>query len=60
MNFRLYEFADVPTVYDEEEKDLGFMLYDFDYSDLENITPMFFRAVLKKGVLDLTNCEVYK
>lgn len=60
VNFRLYEFADVPTVYDEEEKDLGFMLYDFDYSDLENITPMFFRAVLKKGVLDLTNCEVYK
>lgn len=45
--------------YADEKKDLGFMLYDMDYSDLENITPMFFRAVLDRGVLDLTDCEVH-
>ena len=33
------------------EKDLGLMLLDLDYSDPENIVPMFFRAVLKNGVL---------
>ena len=33
------------------EKDLGWMLLDLDYSDPENIVPMFFRAVLKNGVL---------
>lgn len=59
VKFRLYEFETVPAIYDAEEKDLGFMLYDMDYSNPEDIKPMFFRAVLHKGVLDLTNCEVY-
>lgn len=35
-------------------KDLGYMLYDFDYS-APIPKPMFFRAVLKDGVLDLRN-----
>lgn len=35
------------------EKDLGWMLLDLDYSDKENVTPRFFRAVLKDGVLDV-------
>ena len=35
------------------EKDLGWMLLDLDYSDPENITPHFFRAVLQDGVLDV-------
>ena len=34
-------------------RDLGWMLYDLDYSDPENITPRFFRAVLRDGVLDV-------
>lgn len=42
------------------EKDLGFMLYDFDYSNKEEPQPIFFRAILKKGVLDVRNCEVYR
>ena len=37
----------------EGEKDLGWMLYDMDYSDPENITPKFFRAVLHHGVLEI-------
>ena len=42
--------------------DLGFMLYDMDYSDCErgNISPIFFRAVMKRGVIDLRDCEVIR
>lgn len=56
--FRKWEFDTVPT--EDITEDLGFMLYDMDYSDKENITPTFFRARLKKGVLDLRDCEVLK
>ena len=35
------------------EKDLGWMLLDMDYSDPENIQPLFFRAVLRDGVLEV-------
>ena len=37
----------------EGEKDLGWMLWDLDYSDPENIRPLFFRAILRDGVLDV-------
>ena len=40
------------------ERDFGYMLYDMDYSDPEDIRPQFFRAILRDGVLDLTNVEV--
>ena len=60
VNFCLCEEDEISTAYDQEEKDLGFMLYDMDYSDPENIQPMFFRAVLHRGVLDLRNCEVIR
>ncbi len=60
-NFCLCEEETIRTAYDEvEEKDLGFMLYDMDYSDKDNIQPMFFRAVMRKGVLDLRDCEVVR
>lgn len=35
------------------EKDLGYMLWDMDYSAPENITPLFFRAKLTDGVLNV-------
>ncbi len=35
------------------ERDLGYMLWDMDYSDPENITPLFFRAKLVDGVLEI-------
>lgn len=61
VKFRLCEDDEIHTCYDDvEEKDLGFMLYDMDYSDKENIQPMFFRAVMKNGVLDLRDCEVIR
>ena len=58
-HFRAWEGGDIPTAYDDE-KDLGFMLYDLDYTDPENITPMFFRAVMRRGVLNLADCEVFR
>ncbi len=35
------------------KRDLGYMLWDLDYSDPENITPLFFRAKLRDGVLEV-------
>ncbi len=49
----------MPTAYpNEEERQLGYMLYDKDYHTPGDIQPRFFRAVLRRGVLDLTDCEV--
>lgn len=60
-NFCLCEETEIRSVYEEvEEKDFGFMLYDMDYTDKNNIQPMFFRAVMKKGILDLRDCEVVR
>lgn len=58
--FELYERESVETEYSQIEKDLGYMLYDFDYSNPEDIQPMFFRAVLRQGVLDVRDCEVVR
>ena len=59
-NFELFEQENVDTAYVGEEKDLGYMLYDFDYSNPEDIQPMFFRAVLTNGILDVTDREVIR
>lgn len=60
-HFCLCEEEEIETAYSEVlEKDLGFMLFDMDYSDKENIQPMFFRAVMKRGIVDLKNCEVIR
>lgn len=59
--FALYEEDDVQTWYDAvSEKDLGYMLYDMDYLDPNNIQPMFFRAIMRYGCLDLRDCEVIR
>lgn len=57
-HFRLYEEA-LPAQ-EGETKDLGFMLYDMDYTDQQNIQPTFFQAQLVNGVLELSDCEVYR
>ena len=60
-HFCLCEEEEIHTAYDDvSERDLGLMLYDMDYSNKDNIQAMFFRAVLKKGVLDFRNCEVIR
>lgn len=57
--FREWHGNEPKTAYQESKKDLGFMLYDMDYSDPQDIRPQFFRAVLQSGILDLTDCEVF-
>ena len=60
-HFALCEEEEIKTVYETvPEKDFGIMLYDMDYSDPENIQSMFFRAVMRQGVLDLRDCEVIR
>jgi len=56
-NFKLIE-DDIEKSTLKGEKDLGFMLYDMDYSNLDQIQPMFYRAIMKEGIIDLTNIEV--
>lgn len=58
-NFCLCEDEEIETAY-SGEKDLGFMLYDMDFSDLDNIQPMFFRAIMEDGVINLRDCEVIR
>jgi CRISPR-associated protein Cas5d len=41
-------------------RDLGWMLYDMDYSDPEDIQPIFFQAVLQDGVIDLSQVELVR
>lgn len=42
------------------ERDLGLMLYDMDFSDLNDIKPMFYRACMVDGVIDVAGSEVYR
>ena len=49
--FRRWPGKTVPTI--REDRDLGLMLYDMYYSDSADIRPMFFRAKLKDGILEV-------
>lgn len=57
-HFRLWEGEAIEGI--DETRDLGYMLYDMDYSDPEHIQPMFFRAKMEHGCIDLRGCEVIK
>ncbi|MEM5779685.1 MAG: type I-C CRISPR-associated protein Cas5c [Lawsonibacter sp.] len=54
--FRLWDEGEIPAI--KESRDLGYILYDMDYSNPEDIRPMFFRAQMTDGVIDLRDCEV--
>ena len=58
VSFRRWPSGPIPTI--DETRDLGLMLYDFDYSDPAAITPTYFRARLEHGVLNTQNCEVFR
>ena len=57
-HFRLWEGGEIPAI--DETRELGYMLYDMDYSDENDIRPVFFRAKMERGMIDLTNCEVIR
>ncbi len=58
------EFGAEVTLFEEEflpasqlvgERDLGWMLYDMDFSNPDDIRPLFFKAVLADGTLELAD-----
>ena len=51
--FKLIDVEKDPSVPIKETHDLGFMLYDMDYSNPEDIRPAFFRAKLENGVINV-------
>lgn len=38
------------------KRDLGWMLYDLDFSDQNDIKPMFYHAIMQDGVIDVSKC----
>ncbi len=55
-NFREWEGSEIPAL--DLNQDLGYMLYDMDFSNPEDIRARFFRARLEHGVLDCRNRQV--
>ena len=57
VHFRKWPGPGEPKGFETGTRTLGYMLYDMDYSDLSDVKPLFFDAVLTDGVLDLTSNE---
>lgn len=55
-HFREWSADEIPAL--PVTQDLGYMLYDLDYSNPRDIRSQFFRAQMVNGVLDLHDCEV--
>lgn len=53
----LIEYGDIPKSVLTGSRELGWMLYDLDFSNPQDITPEFFKAVMVDGVIDLTKVE---
>lgn len=56
--FKEWEGGEIPAI--EETRDLGYMLWDLDFSDMSDIRPLFFRAKMEKGVVNVEDCEVVR
>ena len=58
-NFRLFEGDSVEQAI-QESRDFGYMLLDMDYSNPRDIRPVFFRAVMTDGMIDVRNSEAVR
>ena len=47
---------DIPAI--DETRDLGWMLFDMDFTAVNDPKPRFFRADMQHGVIDLTKAQV--
>jgi CRISPR-associated protein Cas5d len=56
----LIENKDLPQSPLVGVRDLGWMLYDLDFTDSQNIQPQFFKAEMRDGVIDLTQIKEMK
>ena len=45
--------GDIPKSPLTGKRDLGYMLYDLDFSNLRDIQPMFYHAVMQDGMIDV-------
>jgi CRISPR-associated protein Cas5d len=50
-SFKLADPSETAAIPIDDCMDLGFMLYDMDYSDELHPKPMFFRARMDRGVI---------
>ncbi|HIW55176.1 MAG TPA: type I-C CRISPR-associated protein Cas5c [Candidatus Ruthenibacterium merdigallinarum] len=57
-HFRRWGGGPIETI--AETRDLGLMLYDFDYEDPQDITPTYFFARLENGVVNVAGSEVMR
>lgn len=48
---------DIPKSNLAGTRDLGIMLFDIDYSDLNNLQPVFFHAVMNDGIIDISKSK---
>ncbi|MCE5257841.1 MAG: type I-C CRISPR-associated protein Cas5c [Chloroflexi bacterium] len=53
----LIEDSQIPASPLSGVRDLGWMLYDIDFSNPQNITPRFFKAEMQDGVIDLYSIQ---
>ena len=68
VKFRLWDGGEIVTAYEGQETDLGIMLHHMEYvprrlkdgTVVYDASPVFFRAKLKNGVLDLRESEVLR
>jgi CRISPR-associated protein Cas5d len=49
--------ADTPATPIQETRELGYMLYDMDFSNLKDPKPMFFKAEMQNGVVNIPPLE---
>lgn len=54
----LLEDKPIPPSALHGERDLGWMLYDLDFTDPQDICPQFFKAIMQDGVIDLTKVKL--
>ena len=52
--FKEWEGGYIPTI--QETRDLGYMLWDIDFSHSQNIQPLFFRAQMENGAINVADC----
>lgn len=54
----LVEAGQIPASKLTGIKDLGWMLYDLDFSNPDDIVPKFFKAEMRDGVIDLIKVQI--
>ena len=57
-SFRLVDHLEEPSIPIDLTKDLGWMLYDMDFSNADDPKPLFFQAKIVKGIINIDRNQV--